>query len=103
MKQFPGEFKPYVEPIIGTADIDIILSLIDLKIIDSKTCISTLKSTAKSEKRKRISVILGKIGGVKDKDLITSVDDSLWGQISLGALGYIGDMGNYGFLVGLIR
>lgn len=30
-------------------------------------------------------------------------DDSLWGHISLGALGYIGNQDNYAFLSGLIK
>lgn len=30
-------------------------------------------------------------------------DDSLWGRISLGALGYVGNQNNYAFLSKLIK
>ena len=49
-----------------------------------------------------MSVILGRMG-VSDKELVRDIDESLWGQISLGALGYVGNQNNYNFLLGMIR
>ena len=101
MQKYPAEFKQYAEILIRTADIEIINSLLQYKITDTKNCILVLKNNCKAEKAKKISQILGKLVS-SDKDLIKDVDDSVWGRISLGALGYIGNSNNYSFLTNII-
>lgn len=87
----PKAFHDYVELIVRTAEDKYIMKLIDMKITDGKTCLNILKGVAKPENAKKISLILYKMR-ISESELKKSVNEEQWGLISLGALGYVGNL-----------
>jgi hypothetical protein len=61
-----------------------------MKIISIDDCIKILKNIATSENIKNLSLFLSKINP-NAKSLLSAVNDSKWGLVNLGALGYIGN------------
>lgn len=61
------------------------------KIISAENCVNILKSIVTPENTKKLSLFFSKINPSK-KELIAEIDDSKWGLVSLGALGYVGDL-----------
>ena len=47
-------------------------------------------------------MIIGKLN-VKEAELLKQIDETAWGRICLGALGYIGDKSTVNYLLKLIK
>ena len=58
--------------------------------INVNSAVDILKKQDLSEKSKKISQTVGSIGLKPDK-ILAEIDESSWGRILVGALGYIGD------------
>lgn len=66
--------------------------MIEKKIISEENTINILKViSVKEPNTTKLSTILSSICKLKKK-LIEDINDTKWGQICLGALGYIGDL-----------
>jgi hypothetical protein len=61
-----------------------------MKIISTDDCVKILKNIATSENIKNLSLFLSKINP-NTKSLLSAVNDSKWGLVNLGALGYVGN------------
>jgi hypothetical protein len=82
--------KPYAELIIKSTETYYITKLITSGVTDIPTVIKIFKGLDLVEKAKKISQTLGTIN-LKAADILKEVDESSWGRILIGALGYIGD------------
>lgn len=61
MDTHPKAFKNFTELITRTADIKYIIKMVENKIEKKDVCIGILKTIAKSENSKNISIILGQL------------------------------------------
>lgn len=91
MDKYPKCFQPYAESIIKTAEGPYIKKLIDSKVATPENCIAILKNIATPDNSKKFSVIISQIYPSKDK-LLSEVNETRWGLVCLGALGYVGDL-----------
>lgn len=58
--------------------------------IDIPSVTKIFKGLDLAEKAKKMSLTLGSIN-IKSADIIKEIDESAWGRILIGALGYTGD------------
>lgn len=65
--------------------------MIEKKIITPENTIVILKNMCTGENYKKLSIILSKIYTSKEK-LLSEINETKWGLVCLGALGYIGDL-----------
>lgn len=86
----PKLLKPYSELIIRSTESYYISRLIASGVVDSNLAVKILKSLDLQEKAKKISLTLSTIN-LKEEQLIAEIDESSWGRILIGALGYIGN------------
>lgn len=91
IERFPKSIISYSESITKIADDKYIEKMIEKKIISPDNCINILKSIANSDNSSKLSYILSRVSPSKDK-LLSEVNETRWGIISLGALGYVGDL-----------
>lgn len=94
---FPSLVKPYSEAIIKSTEVKYISLLIEKKIANQADCIHILKSIEREESTKNISLILAKIGA-SENELKSQINESKWGLICLGALGYVGSLASAKYL-----
>jgi hypothetical protein len=65
--------------------------MIEKKIINAPQCVEILKNIVTAENTKKLSLFFSKINN-SPKSLIAEINESKWGLVSLGALGYVGDL-----------
>lgn len=82
--------KPYAELIVRSTESYYISKLIAAGVIDTPAVVKIFKELDLLEKGKRISLTLGNIN-LKAAQLMGEIDESNWGRILIGALGYVGD------------
>lgn len=97
IEKFPKSIKPYAESIVKSTQSAFIKQLIEKKIVNQSDCIKILKAIDREDSAKNISEILAQIG-VVENELKTQVDESKWGLICLGALGYVGNLASAKYL-----
>ena len=89
-KNHPKMLKPYAELIIKSTEPYFISKLISSGVTDTASVVKILRSLDLVEKAKKISTTLGSIG-LKSADILKDIDESNWGRVLIGALGYVGD------------
>jgi hypothetical protein len=99
--KFPASVKPYSESILKSTESKFIEMLVHNKIVSQADCIKVLKTIEREESAKNISLILAKIGA-SESDLKSQIDESKWGLICLGSLGYIGNLASSKYLIDTI-
>jgi hypothetical protein len=97
----PKLLKPYAELIVKSTESSYISKLISNDVIDVNSCIKILKGIDLNEKGKKISLTLSSIR-IKEEEIVGQIDESAWGRILIGALGYIGSEKTLGLLFNLI-
>ncbi len=91
IENFPNSIKPFAEIIVKTGESDINLKMIQKKIISAPQCVEILKHIVTPENTKKLSLFFSKINN-QAKSLIAEINDSKWGMVSLGSLGYVGNL-----------
>ena len=94
---FPSSVKSYADVIIKSTESKYISLLIEKKIVNQGDCIHILKTIEREDSGKNISLILAKIG-TSENDLKSQINESKWGLICLGALGYVGGLASAKYL-----
>ena len=84
----PKLLKPYYEQVIRSTESHYIAVLLNQKVVDMKTCLSIFRSLDQ-EKARKISQTLGAIN-LDQQTILKEIDETLWGRIMIGALGYVG-------------
>lgn len=102
MDKYPKCFQPFAEVIVKTAESFYIQKLIQKKISTPENCIIILKNIATAENSKKLSIILSQIYPAKDK-LLNEINDTRWGLVCLGAVGYVGDLVTIGQIQKIIH
>lgn len=98
----PKILKPYSELIIRSTETYYIAKLITAGVIETSAVVKILKGLDLVEKGKRISLTLGNIG-IAAAELLKEADDTNWGRLIVGALGYVGDENTLGPLFKLLE
>ena len=98
----PKILKSYSELIIRSTETYYIAKLISAGVIETSTVVKILKGLDLIEKGKKISLTLGSIG-ISASELLKEADDTNWGRLIIGALGYVGDESTLGPLFKLLE
>lgn len=85
----PKLLKPHAELIIKSTESYYVAILLKENVVDIKTCLSIFKDQDQ-EKAKKISQTLAAIN-YDENLIIKDIDESPWGRVMLGALGYLGN------------